>query len=74
MDADISEVEKNPNLVVLGCATSEYYRNSNIAMLSYLVTRTGYRKLGLAQKMMKALAVANDKVWLTILLFSASSL
>ena len=36
---------------MLGCATYEYYRNSNIAMLTYLVTRPEYKKLGLAKRL-----------------------
>ncbi len=51
--AKIRDVEQDDKLMVLGAVCLEYYRNNNVALVSYLVVRPEYEQLGLGKLLLR---------------------
>ena len=62
VECHVSEVENNPDFVVMGAACVEYYRKSNVAMMSYLVNQPKYQGIGLASRFLKMFPPIIDHV------------
>ncbi len=59
----VCEVE-NRDLDILGAVSIEYFRNSNVGLIGYLVTSKSYQNIGLAKQLMQMAQAVADRVCL----------